>query len=80
VLRRLEIRRVVHHCAGDMGFQAAKSYDVESAPGEGSSRDLLMLELRGVPGAPGRDPLRAASGGKVDTATPSRLRLAVGRR
>src|SRR5207249_9023042 len=30
VLRRLEIPyRVVLHCAGDMGFQAAKRYDVE---------------------------------------------------
>src|SRR5438046_9598294 len=42
VLRRLEIPyRVVLHCAGDMGFQAAKSYDVEVwLPGQGKYREL----------------------------------------
>ncbi len=42
VLRRLEIPyRVVLHCAGDMGFQAAKSYDVEVwLPGQGKYREI----------------------------------------
>src|SRR2546428_3354671 len=42
VLRRLEIPyRVVLHCAGDMGFQAAKSYDVEVwLPGQGRYREI----------------------------------------
>ena len=42
VLRRLEIPyRVVLHCAGDMGFQATKSYDVEVwLPGQGKYREI----------------------------------------
>jgi len=42
VLKRLEIPyRVVLHCAGDMGFQAAKSYDVEVwLPGQGKYREI----------------------------------------
>ncbi|MGH7275860.1 MAG: serine--tRNA ligase, partial [Candidatus Rokuibacteriota bacterium] len=42
VLKRLEIPyRVVLHCAGDMGFQAAKSYDVEVwLPGQGTYREI----------------------------------------
>jgi len=42
VLKRLEIPyRVVLHCAGDMGFQAAKSYDVEVwLPGQGRYREI----------------------------------------
>ena len=42
VLRRLEIPyRVVLHCAGDMGFQAAKSYDLEVwLPGQGRYREI----------------------------------------
>jgi len=42
VLRRLEIPyRIVLHCAGDMGFQAAKSYDVEVwLPGQGKYREI----------------------------------------
>jgi seryl-tRNA synthetase len=42
VLRRLEISyRVVEHCAGDMGFAAAKSYDIEVwLPGQGKYREI----------------------------------------
>ena len=42
VLRRLEIPyRVVLHCAGDMGFQAAKSYDLDVwLPGQGRYREI----------------------------------------
>lgn len=42
VLRRLEIPyRVVLHCAGDMGFQATKSYDIEVwLPGQGNYREI----------------------------------------
>lgn len=42
VLKRLEIHyRVVEHCAGDMGFAAAKSYDIEVwLPGQGRYREI----------------------------------------
>jgi seryl-tRNA synthetase len=42
VLKRLEIHyRVVEHCAGDMGFAAAKSYDLEVwLPGQGRFREI----------------------------------------
>ena len=42
VLKRLEIPyRVVLHCAGDMGFQATKGYDVEVwLPGQGKYREI----------------------------------------
>jgi seryl-tRNA synthetase len=42
VLRRLEIPyRVVLHCTGDMGFAAAKSYDLEVwLPGQGKYREI----------------------------------------
>jgi seryl-tRNA synthetase len=42
VLKRLEIPyRVVLHCAGDMGFQATKSYDLEVwLPGQGKYREI----------------------------------------
>jgi seryl-tRNA synthetase len=42
VLKRLEIPyRVVLHCAGDMGFQATKSYDVEVwLPAQGKYREI----------------------------------------
>jgi len=42
VLQRLEIPyRVVEHCAGDMGFTAAKSYDIEVwLPGQGRYREI----------------------------------------
>jgi len=42
VLKRLELPyRVVLHCAGDMGFQAAKSYDLEVwLPGQARYREI----------------------------------------
>jgi seryl-tRNA synthetase len=42
VLKRLEIPyRVVEHCAGDMGFAAAKSYDIEVwLPGQDKYREI----------------------------------------
>jgi seryl-tRNA synthetase len=42
VLKRLELPyRVVLHCAGDMGFQATKSYDLEVwLPGQGKYREI----------------------------------------
>jgi seryl-tRNA synthetase len=42
VLKRLEIPyRVVLHCAGDAGFAAAKSYDIEVwLPGQGKYREI----------------------------------------
>ena len=42
VLKRLEIPyRVVLHCAGDAGFAAAKSYDIEVwLPGQGKFREI----------------------------------------
>jgi seryl-tRNA synthetase len=67
VLRRLEIPyRVVLHCTGDMGFAAAKSYDLEVwLPGQGKYREISScsnceafqarrLDLRYRPKAGGR--------------------------
>jgi seryl-tRNA synthetase len=67
VLKRLEIHyRVVEHCAGDMGFAAAKSYDLEVwLPGQGRFREISScsnceafqarrLELRYRPAGAGR--------------------------
>jgi seryl-tRNA synthetase len=67
VLQRLELPyRVVEHCAGDMGFAAAKSYDLEVwLPGQGRYREISScsnceafqarrLELRYRPAGGGR--------------------------
>ena len=54
VLRRLGLHyRVVTLCTGDMGFASQKTYDIEVwLPGQGClSRDLVLLELRRLPGA-----------------------------
>ena len=55
VLERLGLpyRRMLL-CTGDMGFASAKTYDLEVwLPGpESLPRDLLLLELRSLPGAP----------------------------
>ena len=51
VLQRLDLPyRVVERCAGDVGFSAAKGYDVEVwRPARGRyTRDLVLLELRGL--------------------------------
>ena len=62
VLEALELPyRVVLLCAGDMGFASAKTYDLEVwLPGRRAlPRDLVLLELRGVPGAAREPPLPA---------------------
>ena len=83
VLKRLEIPyRVVLHCAGDAGFTAAKSYDIEVwLPGQGKYREISScsnceafqarrLELK----------YRPAGGGKPDFChTLNGSGLAVGR-
>jgi seryl-tRNA synthetase len=83
VLKRLEIHyRVVEHCAGDMGFAAAKSYDIEVwLPGQGRYREISScsncesfqarrLDLR----------YRPAGGGRAETChTLNGSGLAVGR-
>ena len=63
VLKRLELPyRVVVLSTGDMGFAAQKTYDIEVwLPGQGAvSRDLLLLELRRLPGPPHECALPAA--------------------
>ena len=51
--------RTVLLCTGDMGFSSAKTYDIEVwlPEPEGLSRDLVVFELRSVPGAPREHPL-----------------------
>ena len=54
ILQRLGLPyRVVALCTGDIGFASTKTYDIEVwLPGpEGVSGDLVVLELRGLPGA-----------------------------
>src|SRR3989449_9166713 len=68
VLRRLEIPyRVVLHCAGDMGFAAAKSYDVEVwLPGQGKFREISSCSnCEAFQARRAEIRYRAASGGKV---------------
>jgi len=83
VLRRLEIPyRVVLHCAGDMGFQAAKSYDVEVwLPGQGKFREISSCSnCEAFQARRAEIRYRAASGGKVDYChTLNGSGLAVGR-
>jgi len=83
VLRRLELPyRILEMCTGDLGFTQAKKYDLEVwAPAddmdEGPRRGrplaggLLRLELRGIPGAPCRDPVpRGAPRVRGSSSTP----------
>ena len=66
VLQALELPyRTMLLCTGDMGFASAKTYDLEVwLPGGGAlPRDLVLLELRGVPGPARQPPLPARSGG-----------------
>jgi hypothetical protein len=54
VLKKLELPyRVVELCTGDMGFGAAKTYDLEVwLPGQNTYREIsFLLELRRIPGA-----------------------------
>jgi len=57
ILDALELPyRVVLLCGGDMGFGAAKCYDLETfAPAVGKWLSFFLLELRRLPGAPRRD-------------------------
>ena len=77
VLERLELpyRRVLL-CRGDLGFSAAKTYDLEVwLPGQnGVQGDLLLLQLRGLPGPPRRHPGRRWRGpaGKRGTSSSTR--------
>ena len=50
--------RTVLLCTGDMGFASAKTYDIEVwlPSQETLPRDLVVQQLRGVPGPPRRDP------------------------
>ena len=78
VLKRLELPyRVVVLSTGDMGFAAQKTYDIEVwLPGQGSlSRDILLLQLRRLPGSPHECALPAARRqGDPLRAYPERLR------
>ena len=62
--------RVVSLCTGDLGFSAAKTYDLEVwLPALGTlSGDLLLLQLHRLPGAPGTDPI--PTGGRRTAAIP----------
>ena len=72
VLKRLGLPyRIMLLCTGDMGFASQKTYDLEVwLPGQRRvSRDLVLLELRRLPGpahgralpAEGRQGRRASS-------------------
>ncbi|MBI1848408.1 MAG: serine--tRNA ligase [Candidatus Rokubacteria bacterium] len=83
VLKRLELPyRVVLHCAGDMGFQATKSYDLEVwLPGQGRYREISSCSDCGAFQARRAEiRYRPAAGGKVDYChTLNGSGLAVGR-
>ncbi len=83
VLKRLEIQyRVVLHCAGDMGFQATKSYDVEVwLPGQGRYREISSCSDCGAFQARRAEiRYKPASGGRADFChTLNGSGLAVGR-
>jgi seryl-tRNA synthetase len=83
VLKRLEIPyRVVLHCAGDMGFQATKSYDVEVwLPGQGRYREISSCSDCGAFQARRAEiRYKPASGGRADFChTLNGSGLAVGR-
>ncbi len=83
VLKRLEIPyRVVLHCAGDMGFQAAKSYDLEVwLPGQGKYREISSCSnCEAFQARRAEIRYRPAGGGKADYChTLNGSGLAVGR-
>ena len=83
VLKRLEIPyRVVLHCAGDMGFQATKSYDDELwLPGQGRYREISSCSDCGAFQARRAEiRYKPAGGGKADFChTLNGSGLAVGR-
>ena len=84
VLQRLELPyRVVVRCAGDVGLQRGQELRPRGvAAGAGEvPRDLVVLELRGVPGAPARPqvPARRAAAEPEFCHTLNGSGLAVGR-
>ena len=83
VLQRLGLPyRVIALCTGDLGFCSAKTYDIEVwLPGQQLvQRDLVVLELRGLPGAARQHALPARGKGKTEFVhTLNGSGLAVGR-
>jgi seryl-tRNA synthetase len=81
ILQKLELPyRVVTLCTGDIGFAAAKTYDLEVwLPGQGKYREISSLELRDVPGAPHAGAFRNAQGKPELVHTLNGSGLAVGR-
>jgi seryl-tRNA synthetase len=83
VLKRLDIPyRVVLHCAGDMGFSAAKSYDIEVwLPGQDKYREISSCSnYEAFGGRRGEIRFRPEGGGKADFChTLNGSGLAVGR-
>ena len=66
--------RVRQMCTGDLGFAAAKTYDIEMwAPGCGEWLEVsLLLQLRRLPGAAGQHPLPPRGGRQArSSSTPS---------
>ena len=83
VLRRLELPyRVVERCTGDLGFSAAKGYDIEVwLPARGAYREISsLLELRRLRRPARRHPLPARRRGQPEFChTLNGSGLAVGR-
>jgi seryl-tRNA synthetase len=83
VLRRLELPyRVVERCTGDLGFSAAKGYDIEVwLPGQGRYREISSFSNYDAFGGRRADiRYRPAGGGRVEPcATLNGSGLAVGR-
>ncbi len=84
VLQRLELPyRVITLCAGDTGFGAAKTYDLEVwLPGqEPLPRNLILQQLRSIPGASHAGALQKARHGQAGArAYPQRFRCCGGAR
>ena len=81
VLQKLGLPyRVMRLCTGDMGFGAAKTYDLEVwLPAQNTYRDQLGLQLRGLPGAPPAGTLQECPGQERLVHTLNGSGLAVGR-
>ena len=77
VLKRLGLHyRVAALCAGDMGFAAQKTYDLEVwLPGQGAlSGNLLLLDVRRLPGAANERAVQG-DGRQIDPLRPHPQRL-----
>src|SRR5262249_57599903 len=83
VLHRLELPyRVVERCVGDLGFSAAKGYDIEVwLPGQNRYREISSCSnYDAFGGRRAEIRYRPESGGPAEVrATPNRSGLAVGR-